>query len=141
MTDAERPVGARLDADRGRLVRDLRPPGPARRAGVSPPAAVKRDAVSFFAAYAALGRDIAALWRESRQTFWFLLASAIFRDGLTGVFTFGGVLAAGTFGFSAGEVIIFAIAANVVAGISTIVVGRSTTGSGRSPSSSPRSSA
>jgi UMF1 family MFS transporter len=70
-----------------------------------------------------LARDIAALWRESRRTVWFLLASAIFRDGLTGVFTFGGVLAAGTFGFSAGEVIIFAVAANVVAGVSTVLVG------------------
>ena len=88
-----------------------------------PPAAVKRDRVSFFAAYGRLGKDIAALWRESRRTIWFLLASAIFRDGLTGVFTFGGVLAAGTFGFSAGEVIIFAIAANVVAGLSTVAVG------------------
>jgi len=88
-----------------------------------PPAAVKRDRVGFFAAYVRLGKDIAALWRESRRTIWFLLASAIFRDGLTGVFTFGGVLAAGTFGFSAGEVIIFAIAANVVAGLSTVAVG------------------
>jgi len=33
------------------------------------------------------------------------------------------VLAASVFGFSAGEVIIFAIAANVVAGVSTIAVG------------------
>jgi UMF1 family MFS transporter len=40
------------------------------------------------------------------------------------VFTFGGVLAAGTFGFSKGDVIVFAIAANVVAGISTVLVGR-----------------
>lgn len=84
---------------------------------------VKRERVSFFASYARLGRDIAKLWRESRQTVWFLLASAVFRDGLAGVFTFGGVLAASAFGFSPGEVIIFAIAANVVAGISTIAVG------------------
>ncbi|MDE0546468.1 MFS transporter [Microbacterium sp. C7(2022)] len=83
----------------------------------------RRERVSFFASYARLGRDIAKLWRESRHTVWFLLASAVFRDGLAGVFTFGGVLAASVFGFSAGEVIIFAIAANVVAGISTIAVG------------------
>ncbi len=87
------------------------------------PAAVRREKVGFFASYARLGRDIAKLWKESRQTVWFLLASAVFRDGLAGVFTFGGVLAASVFGFSAGEVIIFAIAANVVAGISTIAVG------------------
>ena len=87
------------------------------------PAAVARSKVSVFGAYRRLGGDIAALWRESRHTVFFLVASAVFRDGLTGVFTFGGVLAAGTFGFSAGEVIIFAIAANVVAGLSTVVVG------------------
>ena len=39
------------------------------------------------------------------------------------MFTFGGVLAASVFGFSAGEVIIFAIAANVVAGLATMSVG------------------
>ncbi|MET0975851.1 MAG: MFS transporter [Leifsonia sp.] len=87
------------------------------------PDAKARERVGFFRSYAVLGRDIARLWRTSRQTVYFLLASAIFRDGLTGVFTFGGVLAAGTFGFSPGDVIIFAIAANVVAGISTMSVG------------------
>ncbi|WP_127794912.1 MFS transporter [Agromyces sp. LHK192] len=88
-----------------------------------PPASVAREKVGFFASYARLGRDIARLWREERNTVWFLLASAVFRDGLAGVFTFGGVLAASVFGFSPGEVIVFAIAANVVAGISTIAVG------------------
>jgi MFS transporter, UMF1 family len=39
------------------------------------------------------------------------------------VFTFGGVLAAGSFGFSSGQVIVFAIAANIVAGASTILIG------------------
>ncbi|MCS5735468.1 MFS transporter [Herbiconiux daphne] len=73
--------------------------------------------------YRVLFRDIRSLFRSDRQTAYFLLASAVFRDGLTGVFTFGGVLAAGSFGFSSGQVIIFAIAANVVAGVSTILVG------------------
>jgi UMF1 family MFS transporter len=84
----------------------------------------KKARVGFFRSYAILGRDIASLWRNNRPTLGFLVASAIFRDGLTGVFTFGGVLAAGTFGFSKGDVIVFAIAANVVAGISTVLVGR-----------------
>ena len=87
------------------------------------PSAVRRDRVGFFRSYAVLGHDIARLWKTSRQTVYFLIASAVFRDGLAGVFTFGGVLAASVFGFSAGEVIIFAIAANVVAGIATISVG------------------
>jgi UMF1 family MFS transporter len=82
-----------------------------------------RAKVGLIGSYKQLGRDVARLWRVSRHTVYFLIASAVFRDGLTGVFTFGGVLAAGTFGFSAGEVIIFAIAANVVAGIATIASG------------------
>ncbi|MBD7919037.1 MFS transporter [Cellulomonas sp. Sa3CUA2] len=79
--------------------------------------------VGIVGAYAAVGRHVAELWRERRSTLRFLIASAVFRDGLTGVFTFGGVLAAGTFGFTDSEVIVFAIAANVVAGASTIGAG------------------
>ena len=80
--------------------------------------------VGFFASYAVLVRDIGRLWKESRNTVLFLITSALFRDGLVGVFTFGGILAQGTFGFSSGQVIIFAIAANVVAGASTLLAGR-----------------
>ncbi|GAB3127177.1 MFS transporter [Glaciibacter psychrotolerans] len=87
------------------------------------PASAKRAKVSFVASYARLGRDIAALWKTSRQTVFFLISSAVFRDGLVGVFAFGGILAAGTFGFSAGEVIIFAIVANIVAGVATVSIG------------------
>lgn len=83
----------------------------------------RRERVGFFASYGRVAEDIRHLWKDSRTTVYFLVASAVFRDGLAGVFTFGGVLAAGSFGFSPGEVIIFAIAANVVAGISTITVG------------------
>jgi UMF1 family MFS transporter len=79
--------------------------------------------VSFLGAYRRLGRDLAHLWRERRATLWFLVASAVYRDGLAGVFTFGAVVAVGTFGFSASEVIVFAIAANVVAGLSTVAAG------------------
>lgn len=75
------------------------------------------------ASYRRIGRDVATLWRESRATVGFLVASAVYRDGLAGVFTFGAVIASGTFGFSASEVVLFAVAANVVAGISTIVSG------------------
>ncbi|MDH6235345.1 MFS transporter [Cryobacterium sp. CG_9.6] len=87
------------------------------------PKAARRERVGFLRSYAELGHDIARLWKTSRPTVYFLLASAVFRDGLAGVFTFGGVLAASVFGFSAGEVIIFAIAANVVAGVATMSVG------------------
>ena len=87
------------------------------------PAAMRREKIGFLQSYVVLARDIKRLWNTSRPTVYFLLASAVFRDGLAGVFTFGGVLAASVFGFSPGEVIIFAIAANVVAGIATMAVG------------------
>ena len=80
--------------------------------------------VNFFVAYGVLVKDIVALFKTHRPTFWFLLASAVYRDGLAGVFAFGGILAAVAFHFSANEVLIFAIAANVVAGVSTILAGR-----------------
>ena len=83
-----------------------------------------RERVGFLASYGVLIRDIVALYRNHRPTFWFLCASAIYRDGLAGVFAFGGVLAAVSFGFSSTEVIIFGIALNLVAGISTILSGR-----------------
>lgn len=79
--------------------------------------------VGFFASYSVLVRDIIALWKQSKNVVLFLIASALFRDGLVGVFTFGGILAQGTFGFSSGDVIIFAIVANVVAGLSTLLSG------------------
>jgi UMF1 family MFS transporter len=88
------------------------------------PPSLTREKVGFFRSYAELARDVARLYRDERQTFWFLIASAVYRDGLAGVFTFGAVIAAVTFGFSSDEVIIFGIAANLVAGVSTIISGR-----------------
>lgn len=73
--------------------------------------------------YRRLFATIARMWQEERNTLRFLIAAAVFRDGLAGVFTFGAVIAARVFGFSDGEVIIFAIAANVVAGAATIGFG------------------
>ncbi|WP_350348464.1 MFS transporter [Agromyces sp. G08B096] len=87
------------------------------------PAAPRREQVSFFRSYVVLVKDIVALWRESRPTFWFLLASAVYRDGLAGVFAFGAVIAAVAFHFTSNEVMIFGIAANLVAGVSTILAG------------------
>jgi len=79
---------------------------------------------NFLAAYKVLVLDLVKLFRTSRPTFWFLLASAVYRDGLAGVFAFGAVLAAQGFGFETLEVMIFGLAANVVAGVSTLIAGR-----------------
>lgn len=79
--------------------------------------------VGVVGSYRELFRSISDLWHTSRRTLYFLIASAIFRDGLAGVFTFGAILAAGTFGFAFGEVMIFGIFANVIAGVSTALFG------------------
>jgi UMF1 family MFS transporter len=47
----------------------------------------------------------------------FLLARMLYNDGLTTLFAFGGIYAAGTFGMSPKEVILFAIGLNVTAGL------------------------
>lgn len=89
-----------------------------------PPRSGAIERRNFFASYPVLGRRIAQMWRTDRNTLWFLIASAIYRDGLLAIFTFGGVIAAGTFGFSSTEVVIFAIGANLTAGIGALFGGR-----------------
>jgi MFS transporter, UMF1 family len=79
--------------------------------------------IGFLASYGLLVRRIKAIYRTSPHTIYFLLASAIFRDGLAAVFTFGGVIAAGTFGFELKDVIFFAIFGNVVAAVGAILGG------------------
>ncbi len=73
--------------------------------------------------YKILFTKIADLYRTSRPTFYFLLASAVFRDGLAAVFAFGGILAGTVFGLSFTEVILFAIGGNLVAGIGVLFSG------------------
>ncbi|MET4059883.1 UMF1 family MFS transporter [Arthrobacter sp. UYP6] len=79
--------------------------------------------IGFLASYGLLFRRIKAIYKTSPHTIWFLLASAVFRDGLAAVFTFGGIIAAGTFGWSLSEVIIFAIFGNVVAAVGAVAGG------------------
>lgn len=82
--------------------------------------------VGFFASYGLLVKDVIGLYRspETRLTFWFLLASAVFRDGLGGVFAFGAVIGSTVFHFAFLDIVIFGIAANLIAGVSTIIAGR-----------------
>ena len=79
--------------------------------------------IGIVGSYKELFRSIKWLARTAPNTLFFYIAAALFRDGLAGVFTFGGVLAAGTFGFEFSEVVIFGVAANVVAGVATMVFG------------------
>ncbi|MEV0081466.1 MFS transporter [Saccharopolyspora sp. NPDC050642] len=79
---------------------------------------------AIFSSYVVLGKRLARMWRTERRTLGFLVASALYRDGLAAIFTFGGVIAAGTFGFTATEVVVFAITANLVAGLGAFLGGR-----------------
>ncbi|MGO4119496.1 MFS transporter [Arthrobacter sp. YAF16] len=83
----------------------------------------RQSGLGFFASYSLLVRRIRAIYRTSPHTIYFLLASAIFRDGLAAVFTFGGIIAAGTFGFELKQVIFFAIFGNVVAAVGALLGG------------------
>lgn len=88
------------------------------------PAQRRQVRVGFFRSYVVLWGTLRSLWRDSRQVLLFLVASAVFRDGLAGVFTFGAIIAAQVFGFSSTEVLYFAVAANLVAGVSVMLAGR-----------------
>lgn len=69
-----------------------------------------------------LWATIVELWTsERRYVLWFLAAQMIYTDGLTTLFAFGGIYAAGTFGMSLSEVIVFGIALNVTAAIGALV--------------------
>lgn len=94
------------------------------RTGAAATADPGADRAGFFGAYRVLWRDLRDLWRTDRRTVWFLLASAVFRDGLAGVFTFGAVLAVKVYEIDDSDVLLFGIAANVVAALGAVAAGR-----------------
>lgn len=61
--------------------------------------------------------------RRYRQLVRFLLARLLYNDGLVTVFAFGGIYAAGTFGFTTRDILIFGIVLNVTAGAGAFVLG------------------
>jgi MFS transporter, UMF1 family len=90
----------------------------------APPSAADVPREGFVAAYRRLVRDVRTLYREHPHTVYFLGASAIFRDGLAAIFTFGAVLAVNVYGIAAGDVLVFGVAANVAAALGALVAGR-----------------
>jgi MFS transporter, UMF1 family len=88
-----------------------KPPGP------------KRRRVSFFASYPLLLNDVKALFRRDRNAVHFLIASALYRDGLAAIFSFGAILAVSVYGLAQASVLIFGIAANLVAAIGALGMG------------------
>lgn len=85
--------------------------------------AVRGDKVSVLASYRILFRTIAALWRHERNTFWFLVSSAVFRDGVGAVFAYGAILGTTVYGIDPADILLFGIAANVVAAIGSFLGG------------------
>jgi UMF1 family MFS transporter len=88
-----------------------KPPGP------------KRRRVSFFASYPLLINDVKALFRRDRNAVYFLIASALYRDGLAAIFSFGAILAVSVYGLGQSSVLIFGIAANLVAALGALGMG------------------
>lgn len=74
-------------------------------------------------AYRKLWSDVVAEWHRDRNVVYYLLASAVFRDGLSGVFTFGAVLGVAVYGVSPADVLLFGVSANVVAAAGAVVGG------------------
>ena len=87
------------------------------------PAKANAKKESIAQSYRSLFKQLATLRRQAPETFKFLVSSAIYRDGLAGVFTFGAVLGSLAFGFSQTQIIMFGIVANLVAGIGAAVGG------------------
>ncbi|MFD4008300.1 MFS transporter [Brachybacterium atlanticum] len=74
--------------------------------------------------YASIIRRVLRAVKEEPVMLQYLVASAIYRDGLGAVFSIAGVLAANAYGFGAVEIIVFGIAANLLAGVGVFLGGR-----------------
>ncbi|QGF24628.1 MFS transporter [Raineyella fluvialis] len=82
-----------------------------------PDAAPRSARAGLVGAYRRLAHDVRDLWRGDPDAVRFLIASAIYRDGLAAVFTFGAVLAVSVYGMPSSAVLLFGVAANIVAAL------------------------
>ncbi|BBZ43133.1 MFS transporter [Mycobacterium parmense] len=81
------------------------------------------QATSMLGGYRKLWTEVRAEWRTNRNLVYFLAASALFRDGLAAIFGFGAVLGVNVYGLSQGDVVVFGVAASVVAAIGAVAGG------------------
>ena len=95
----------------------IAPPPPA---DIVPEMTVK---TGVFGAYRKLWSDVVAEWRRDRNVVYYLLASAVFRDGLSGVFTFGAILGVTVYGISQATVLLFGVSACAVAAVGAVIGG------------------
>ncbi len=78
---------------------------------------------SILASYRGVFQQLKTLRKQAPETFKFLISSAVYRDGLSGVFTFGAVLGTLAFGFDTQSIIFYGIGANIVAAIGAALGG------------------
>jgi UMF1 family MFS transporter len=79
---------------------------------------------SILASYRGVFQQLKTLRQQAPETFKFLISSAVYRDGLSGVFTFGAVLGTLAFGFDTTSIIFYGIGANIIAAIGAAIGGR-----------------
>jgi UMF1 family MFS transporter len=82
----------------------------------------RQSRVDIGAAFAELKETVRHIGRY-RDIVRLLLARLVYNDGLVTVFAFGGIYAAGTFGMSFQDVLIFGIALNIAAGVGAALFG------------------
>ncbi|KJX75694.1 MFS transporter [Mycobacterium lepromatosis] len=78
---------------------------------------------SMLGGYRKLWSQVSAEWRRDRNLVYFLVASALFRDGLAATLGFGAVLGVNAYGISQANVLIFGVAASVVAALGAVLGG------------------
>jgi len=79
--------------------------------------------VGLLGAYRRLWSEITGEWRRDRNVVYYLIASAVFRDGVTGVVTFGAVLGVNVYGISEANVLLFGVGASVIAAVGAALGG------------------
>lgn len=89
----------------------------------TPPSTEPKPVVGLAGAYRTLWHELRAEWRRDRNVIYYLLASAVFRDGLTGIFAFGAVLGVSVYGVSQADVLIFGICVSIVAAVGAVLGG------------------
>lgn len=89
----------------------------------APASSQRQPAIGFLGSYRALWHEVRGEWRRDHNVVYYLLASAVFRDGLTGVFAFGAVLGVSVYGVSQADVLVFGVCASIVAALGAMLGG------------------
>lgn len=88
------------------------------------PADDHTPAAGILGAYRQLWSDLRGEWRRDRNFVYYLLVSAVFRDGLAGIFAFSAVLGVSVYGISQADVLVFGVVASTVAAVGAVLGGR-----------------